>query len=243
MLIVNVLLKKGTLALCLLFAVACIYFFNSNEGAKTKSYWLWKESDLRFVSAADQLYLYQGDYLLEGNSRDFVKRGVSPSVRFKPHNPVLLVRLYRIDDVERLAFHLGYLLSEWKLKGVEIKEVQLDYDCASAHLANYSSFLKKLAATLNNNRQGGAVKLSVTGLVTWLTDNPDGLADVSGNVSYIHFQLYNNFLPLPNIANYLHHIGNYKHPYKLGITMAEPFQTLELSLNEYYQGTTIFLNR
>ena len=30
---------------------------------------------------------------------------------------------------------------------------------------------------------------------------------------------------------------------KLGITMAKPFQTSELSLNEYYQGTTIFLNR
>lgn len=241
--IIRVMLKKGMPAFCLLFMVAGIYFFNSKEAATVKSYWLWKESDLRFVSAGDQLYLYQGDYLLEGSSRDFVKRGVSPSARFKQHSLILLVRLYRIEDVERLVFHLRYLLSEWKLKGVEIKEIQLDYDCASAHLADYSSFLKQLAATLNNNGQGDAVMLSVTGLVTWLTDNPAALADVSRNVSYIHFQLYNNFFPLPNIANYLHHIGNYKHPYKLGITMAKPFQTLELSLNEYYQGTTIFLNR
>lgn len=205
------------------------------------SFWVWKGSDMEWVAPGASIYLYQGDYGLHPREPVFIKRGVNPTSTLSDQTEVLLVRLYQREAPEALATQLIYLVKRWEAKGAHIREIQLDHDCPSMKLADYANFIHKLNASLIEKNK--PLSISVTGLATWLADNQSGLSELAKASEYIHFQLYSDFHPLPQLEQYLLRLKSYQFPYKLGITTSPAFQYMEFVPNEKYQGTTIFLNK
>lgn len=205
------------------------------------SFWVWKGSDMKWVTPGASLYLYQGDYGLHPGKPVFIKRGINPSSMLAGQAQVLLVRLYQRKAPEELAAQLVYLVQQWEAKGIPIHEIQLDHDCPSMLLTEYANFIRILEVSLKEKNK--ALKISVTGLVTWLADNPSGLSDLAKASAYVHFQLYSDFNPLPQLGQYLRRLESYEFPYKFGITTSAAFKYMEFAPNGKYQGTTIFLNK
>ena len=205
------------------------------------SFWVWKGTDMKWVAPGASIYLYQGDYGLHPGEPVFIKRGVNPSAELANQTQVLLVRLYQRNAPETLATQLIYLVKQWEAKGAHIREIQLDHDCPSMKLADYAKFIHKLNASLIEKNK--PLSISVTGLATWLADNQSGLSELAEASAYIHFQLYSDFHPLPQLEQYLLRLKSYQFPYKLGVTTSPAFQYMEFVPNEKYQGTTIFLNK
>src|SRR5690606_30169137 len=205
------------------------------------SFWVWKGSDMEWVAPGASIYLYQGDYGLHPGKPIFIKRGVNPSLTLASQTEVLLVRLYQREAPEALASQLIYLVKQWEAKGAHIREIQLDHDCPSMQLAEYANFIHKLNTSLIEKNK--PLSISVTGLATWLADNQSGLSELAEASAYIHFQLYSDFHPLPQLEQYLLRLKSYQFPYKLGVTTSPAFQYMEFVPNEKYQGTTIFLNK
>lgn len=205
------------------------------------SFWVWKGTDMKWVAPGASIYLYQGDYGLHPGEPVFIKRGVNPSAGLANQTQVLLVRLYQRNAPETLATQLIYLVKQWEAKGAHIREIQLDHDCPSMQLAEYANFIHKLNASLIEKNK--PLSISVTGLATWLADNQSGLSELAEASAYIHFQLYSDYHPLPQLEQYLLRLKSYQFPYKLGVTTSPAFQYMEFVPNEKYQGTTIFLNK
>ncbi|HED32655.1 MAG TPA: DUF3142 domain-containing protein [Gammaproteobacteria bacterium] len=203
------------------------------------SYWLWKLSDLKYVPAKAHLLIYQGDYRLPGPHSVFVPRGPSPGNLFKRHNVSILIRVYSLSDPDILAHSIQAIVEEWNFYGIPVTEIQIDYDSPSFKLTQYAEFLKQLRrATVFDN-----TGLSITGLVTWLSDNFNGTKKLAVHVDYIAYQLYNKYHPLADIELYYPSIYAIDYPYKTGITTSERFNNRELPINGFYKGSITFLNR
>jgi hypothetical protein len=84
-------------------------------------------------------------------------------------DPRALVAVIRYDgagappDSVTLRHHLDGLLARWRAQGAAFVGVEIDYDCASARLADYAAALRELRAALPVD-----VRLSITALPAWL---------------------------------------------------------------------------
>ena len=147
------------------------------------AYWVWRWSDLTLVDSTDALLLYQGDFQANGEPALFVKRGVDPFALPGRSETGLLVRLHDIEDAESFADQVIYLVRQWQNRRVEIVEIQLDYDCPSDRLLEYKRFVDRTRSVLD--QQDVTVPLSITGLLTWLTDDSQALDRLAESVSYM----------------------------------------------------------
>ncbi|MFC5488538.1 DUF3142 domain-containing protein [Dokdonella soli] len=78
-------------------------------------------------------------------------------------------------DVTALMPFLDRLFAHWRSAGVAIAGVEIDYDCASARLADYAARLHDVRARLPSD-----VRLSITALPAWLgAPALDGVLDAS----------------------------------------------------------------
>jgi hypothetical protein len=205
------------------------------------SYWVWKSSDMAWVGGKSTLYLYQGDIGLSASGPPFIKRGIYPRADLGSRDIILLVRLYERGSAHDAARELIYLHRQWAKKGVEVKEIQLDHDSPSRLLSDYADYVAALTTELQHTLPH--VRISITGLSTWLLDNPKGLHKLAEQTAYIHFQLYSDFHPLPRVERYLTQLSRYTYPYKIGVTTSAFFYQMEFVPNEHYLGKTVFLNK
>lgn len=212
----------------------------ASHAAESPAYWVWRTSDLALVPKHAVVYVYQGNY---GQQATWVSRGPKPGKEFSAYKVIPLIRVYELKDPAILAREISAVVDQWVFLGIAIDEVQLDYDSPSAGLKNYARFLAELQRELKKPEYPFSFRISVTGLVTWLGDNPQDLALLSRQASYIHYQLYNEYDPLRRVNEYLPQLAKVRHPYKLGITTSPHFAALELPHNEHYLGTAVFLNR
>ncbi len=227
------------LSLAAVSALLIMAFRYPAPGHKETSYWVWRGSDMELVDSTDTLLLYQGDYRSDHNP-PFTKRGIAPSPLPGRMETGLLVRLYDIGDSGLVADHVTYLVQQWRNHRVEISEIQLDYDCPSGRLPEYKQFIDEIRSRLDS--QGVSTPLSITGLLTWHTDDSTALDQLAKSVSYIAFQLYDTHDPVENLDAYLVSFKHYKHAYKIGVSTSEKFDGLEYPRNENYQGNLVFLN-
>lgn len=223
-------------ALSAVLVMTAHYSVPAHDGT---GYWVWRASDLELVDSTDALLLYQGDYRSDDNAT-FVKRGVDPFPLPGRSEVGLLVRLYDIGDAESLAGQITYLAQQWQNHHVEINEIQLDYDCPSAQLPEYKKFIDQTRSHLDS--RGVSVPLSITGLLTWHTEDSTALDHLAESVTYIAFQLYDTHEPVPNLDAYLAPFKHYEYAYKIGISTSETFNRLEYPRNDNYQGNLVFLN-
>jgi len=222
-----------------LLSIFIITFLFQSHKHKPAAYWVWRPSDMNFIGEHNELIFYQGDFLLKGQNGQFIKRGLSPFPLGSKKNIGILIRVYKINNPEALATEINYLRSQWLSVGVFIKTIQLDYDSPSNQLLNYKNFIDKVKKNLTKSE---LIKLSITGLLSWITDSPNDLTQLSGSVNYIAYQLYDTFEPLPNTESYLSHLNKLKHSYKIGISTSEKFSQIGYPKNEHFQGEIIFLN-
>ncbi|WP_233874548.1 DUF3142 domain-containing protein [Paraburkholderia adhaesiva] len=96
---------------------------------------------------------------------------VSPDWRALSALNAPVTAVFRIDGhVERwdgaaLATDIAVRLATWRARGVTVAGVEIDYDCATSHLADYARFLQTLRGAISTD---GAIHLTVTALPTWL---------------------------------------------------------------------------
>jgi uncharacterized protein DUF3142 len=232
-----VLSKKLLIALLALLSVviSLVCFVNDSKS----SYWIWGWDDLDYISSDSFLIVYQGDYLLPGESNHFVYRGISATESLKNHRISLLIRVYSIKKPGDIIEIIKAIISKWEHKGVEVSGIQLDYDSPSSGLHEYANFV----SVLHEYTRVQNIELSVTGLVTWLLDNNDGTKELSRHIEYIVYQLYNNYHPLDNIEKYFSSIQSINYPYMIGITTSEKFHNIGFPKNALYKGKIVFLNK
>jgi hypothetical protein len=83
--------------------------------------------------------------------------------------------VFRIDgrvehfDAAALASDIAARLAAWRAHGVRVAGVEIDYDCATSRLGDYTRFLQALRGAIDT---GGALPLTITALPTWL-QSPD----------------------------------------------------------------------
>lgn len=100
-----------------------------------------------------------------------------------------LVAVVRIEgDIEKFdeaALIAGIVALHGRLRTapVALAGIEIDHDCATAHLSRYADFLKKLRAAL-----GGGVPLAITALPAWM-ESPQ-LAGVLGQVDETILQVH-----------------------------------------------------
>jgi hypothetical protein len=213
---------------------------NQTAGQFETAYWIWRWSDLSLVEPHDPLLLYQGDYHSTFGNSSFLKRGVNPARLAGRTEIAVLIRLYDIADAHILADQVAYLIEEWQRNGVTVTEIQFDYDSPSSQLLEYGRFVRAARSALDEAHV--TVPLSITGLLTWLNDDPRSLEQLAGSASYVVYQLYDTYDPVADVGAYLPSLAHLAHPYKIGITTSKKFEHLEYPLNEYDLGRLVFLN-
>jgi len=226
----------------LLLTIGLFFFlqYPKDSPTPTKDYWIWRATDLEHIELDSNLIIYQGDYLLDRYHPPFIKRGLSPGKIDGQNEITLLIRLYQLKSPDTLAKYISLFISQWNAFQIQINQIQLDYDSPSSQLENYAKYIAQLNTALKTNKVHADI--SITGLLTWLTDSPKELQYLSKEVAYIDYQLYNHFYPLDNIKRYYPFIQAIKHPYKIGVTTANEFSQLSYPKNKYYLGESVFLN-
>ena len=89
-----------------------------------------------------------------------------------------------LDDLaqEKMAEVARSLLDEAKAHGIEVQELQLDYDCAQKNLTNYRGWLRRLRAAVQPTR------FVITALPAWLDEREFAalIGEVDGYVLQVH---------------------------------------------------------
>jgi hypothetical protein len=82
-----------------------------------------------------------------------------------------------------LAAHIAAIASEWRSAGIRLRAIEIDHDCATSRLSDYTHLLHALRAAWPADEQ-----LSITALPTWLDSPllPQLLAEVDESVLQVH---------------------------------------------------------
>ena len=232
--------KSFLIAVATLLATQLLVSCNSKPDQENVGYWVWRSSDLGLVDSQVPLLLYQGDFHSKVEDPLFVKRGVAPFQFPKRREIGILIRLYEIEDAKALVDQVIYVVREWQRHQIEVTEIQLDYDSPSSRLLEYKHFIDQTRAQLD--RENMDVPLSITGLVTWLNDDPQSLSLLAESVTYIAFQLYDTHDPIADFDAYTNSLKHFDYPYKIGISTSDKFNGMEYPKNENHRGVLVFLN-
>ncbi len=217
-----------TLLLTGLIILTALFQYSGDD-----EYWIWRASDLEFVSTKDRLIIYQGNIY---NDHRYEHIGLHP-YNLNTEKPVrLLLRLYALPSPNKLAELYYSLKLRWQKHGVDISGLQVDYDSPSAKLIAYSQWIKQLQAVLEEEH------ISVTGLVSHAHDNIDGLYHLSNSAEYVVVQLYQHQRAHQALSEVIDRLDKHSVRYRIGITTHSDFAQYRSLCEHSCQGKNIFLN-
>ena len=123
-------------------------------------------------------------------------------------------------------------------KGARLTGLQVDFDAATAGLAEYGAFLKDLRARLPAEYQ-----LSVTGLMDWSANgDPAALASLKGVVDEVVVQSYQGRSTIPGYARYLARLARVPVPHKVALVQdGEWSEPAALRRDPLFRGYVVFL--
>jgi hypothetical protein len=86
-------------------------------------------------------------------------------------------------DSQALAARVAEIVRDWRAAGIRLRGIEIDHDCATAHLSDYAQLLHKLRAAWPADE-----KLSITALPAWMEspELPQLLAEVDETVLQVH---------------------------------------------------------
>ena len=200
------------------------------------SCWVWNKIELSSLHQCQSLLLYQGDISIDSGKPHFIKRGFNPFRGGAPKPISIVIRLSDLVPTDFVHYQVLYLVKQWGARGVEIKELQIDFDSPSTKLDQYVDFIRELKTKLPN------LTLSVTALGSWIYDNPIQLKRLGQSVDYIAMQLYQSYKPHRKHIPMARDIAKMGFNYKLGITPSRDFDIEKLQQGANSRGYIIFIN-
>ena len=217
---------------------------NTSTANTSTQHWIWQAKDLTTLNLNDSngLVIMQGEYKQQGEQVVFGKKGLAPyPIKSSKELPIrLLIRAYQLPPIKALSAQINYLVYNWKMAGVTIKGVQIDYDAPASKLLDYRDYIQALDQQLKPKH--GAKFISITGLSSWLADNIKALNQFNQSIEYVAIQFYQYHRPVPRAEQYAQRLKQLSLPYKIGITTAPQFTTIKFATNQHYTGKLIFSN-
>jgi hypothetical protein len=207
-----------------------------------RSFWIWGGIRSQPVLArAENLYILQGE-IKEGRNPLQPKTLVVPQgmsvAKVKQGNVWLVYRATTMRCPPEIMQRLLSRLREWQLAGNDVAGLQIDFDAATKHLAEYAGFLRQVRAALPHEFQ-----LSITGLLDWSSNgDPDAIVRLGDTVNEIIIQTYQGRRTVSNIQAYLPALTRLTIPFKIGLVQnGEWHAPPDLGKNPWFRGYVIFL--
>ena len=204
--------------------------------------WLWAGVSAPQLAPNETLYLHQGS-LIAGQGKNparLIPLGISPHKIKPPHNLVLVYRIDRLEQDDKIVELFLAQAEQWRLRGMPVSGIQLDFDSPSHGLDRYLNFLRQFRPLLPKQ-----YTLSVTGLADWaVSADRDTLAQIASLCDEIIFQLYTGRTKIKNLTDYLARLARLEIEFKLGtidsIDLCMP-QMLAVSANRGFRGYVQFI--
>ena len=238
-----------SITLRLFAALALVIIGLSTEVAFTqdcdrsrKGVWLWAGVSAPQLDPSETLYLHQGSLIAtQGTtSARLTPLGVSPHKTDPVHNLILVYRLDRLEQADKIVKLFMAQATQWQLRGMPVLGIQLDFDSPSRGLNRYLAFLRQFRPLLPQQ-----YKLSVTGLADWaVSADPDTLTEIASLCDEIVFQLYTGRTKIKNLTDYLARLARLEIEFKIGtlesIDLCMP-QMRAVSANPGFRGYVEFI--
>lgn len=202
-----------------------------------QAFWLWAGVRPQSVLAqAQTLYLLQGEVRRDG---ELVVLG-PPVSRLKFPQLWLSYRVQTLSWPDGVLRDLLRQRAAWQAAGNPVIGLQIDFDAATAHLAQYAGFLRRLRAQLPDDCQ-----LSVTGLLDWSANGEVAeLNGLKGTVDELVVQTYRGRQTVTRYTAYLPSLLRLTLPFKLGLVQGgewDPAWQRRLARLPNYAGEVVFL--
>lgn len=128
-------------------------------------------------------------------------------------------------------------IARWR-SGNRLIGVQIDFDAATAGLADYAAFLRELRRTLPTD-----MKLSITGLMDWSAHaHPAALAGLKGVVDEVVVQSYQGRTTILGYDRYLERLARVPVPHKVALVQGGAWQEPPaLRRDPMFRGYVVFL--
>lgn len=205
------------------------------------SFWIWGNiSSANYLKKAQELYILQGEFRLNSNSKNSELQPQGVSILNIPHQKVWLVyRNHHLNWDDREIKLILNRIKQWENRGNHIVGIQIDFDAKTKHLAQYGLFLEKLRKKLPKHYQ-----LSITGLLDWtnVTDTHT-LNLLRENIDELVIQTYQVSTTIPHYRNYLRKISQLNLPYKIGYVQHGIWDGKFQNNDPLFKGNVIFLLR
>lgn len=198
----------------LVWAVALWWALPSVAGtvaaAQYQAFWLWAGVRPQPVlGQAQTLYLLQGEVRRDG---ELVALG-PPVARLRFPRLWLSYRVQTLAWSEAVLRDLLRQREAWQAAGNPVIGLQIDFDAATANLAQYATFLRRLRASLPTD-----CKLSVTGLLDWSANGEVAVLNgLAGTVDELVVQTYRGRQTVTRYHAYLPALLRLTLPFKLGL--------------------------
>ncbi len=232
----------------ILFSVALaalIFRITDSGGSENRSqsvgYWLWAGITPDLAPPNSELYVLQGHFLANDQHFIFEHLGVYPH----PINCSRLILVYRFEgalvdpQVVDSTYRRDYL--RWAKHGIKVSGLQIDFDCPTNRIREYTEYLRTLSAILPDQ-----CFLSSTALGDWaLSGNPEALTELAKSVDELVFQLYhgNSYVEqLKEISVRLPGIGS---PFRIGLlsNVNAPPEVQQLKQSSNCVGILYFVSK
>lgn len=217
-------------------AFSCFTHVNAEQ---YDSVWLWSGVKSQpALQEAKTIYLLQGQIITNyhGNSH-FIKQG-NPIKPLAYQKLWLVYRAHTLNWSENIFKTLTKQLNYWKMQGVKIEGIQIDFDIPTHQMDVYISFLKRFRQWLPSH-----YKLSITGLLDWGSNTDINTIDQLGYIiDEVVFQTYQGKQTITNYQQYLNKIQYSKIPFKIGLIQQGEWQAPSyLNSNPNFKGYILFL--
>lgn len=201
------------------------------------SYWLWAGITSKDVPPNAESYVYQG----------LITPSMYRRIGLYPH-PIKSKKLYLVYRLEGALPDAATVVSifqrsavQWQNHSAIPNGLQLDFDSPTSKLLIYSNFLKEIRKRLPQQ-----YALSITGLGDWaIYGNKQAMQSIAEVTDEIVFQLYQGWVPLPDIENYVKAFKNYPMPFRVGLLSRYPSKNYIaiLKKNHNFNGVIYFIQK
>ena len=158
------------LALAVAIVVSAVACSRAHPVPLDQEFYVWQlawtprvvEAINRTAPAARRLHILALEVSPTGEVR---RASISPDVIRSLHaRRTTVVRIDgRFQNLTRALQPIAHLIEDWKVLGLNVDTLEIDFDCGSRQLAAYAQFLRALRARVPHN-----VALTITALPAWL---------------------------------------------------------------------------
>lgn len=199
--------------------------------------WLWPNAHISAKHnevESSTLYLLQGNF--QKKTKSFVTLGLSPHPMKK--KLVLVYRLQALPDTQTLLQTFLKRAEAWKIRGVQVSGLQVDFDSPTLKLKNYAEFLLKVKKDLPLEYH-----FSLTGLADWINNGKEFQENLKKKDIAVFYQFYQERIPHRETKRELEGLKNYSLPFYVGLLPEQSLPEEEinnLKKNQNFKGILCF---